>query len=81
MKNILKVLSWILFSIAVFAGVVASISAVGGIFTLILYLFNNAFAVAFSYFAIIFFVSITLLLIIYLLVCAYFSIKDAVNKR
>lgn len=81
MKKVLNVISWILFFIAVSAGVVASISAVGGILTLIITLFNIDFAAVFSYFAITFFVALTVLLIIYALACAYITIKEAVSKE
>lgn len=80
MKNILEAAGWFLFISACLAAVIAVLCTIGGAVTFILALTNVCFVKVFAYFAIGYFVSLILIVVIYLLVCGYYAIEKAVKK-
>lgn len=81
MKRILEVIGWVLFAIAALAGIVAALCIVGGTIGVFMALCNAEFATVFAYCAIGYFISIAVLLVIYLIASAYWAIKNAVSRR
>ena len=80
-NKIFDFLCWTVIIIAGLLGMFASFCTVGGAVTFVLTLFSTNFATAFSYFAVGFFGSVAALFVIYLLVCAFWSIEKAGKKK
>lgn len=80
MKKILEITSWTILIIGIIFCCVGAISLIGGAVTFVMALFNASFAYIFSYCTIVFFVSIDVLFILYLIFCVYLLIEKAVKR-
>jgi preprotein translocase subunit SecY len=76
MKKVLEIISWTLFFIAAIASVAAAVCTIGGVVTLVLALCITKVAPIFAYFAIGYFGSVTVLV----LVAIIYSIYECVRK-
>jgi hypothetical protein len=81
MKKLLNIISWVLFFIAVIACAIAALSTIVGVITLFLTLCSNTYIKAFAFCAVLYFISMLVLAIIYLIACAYIAIEKAVCKK
>lgn len=80
MKKLLEITSWVLFFIAAIAGLAAVLFTVAGAVALLAFICGFWSVTIIAYCAVGYFVAITVMFIIYLLVCAYRSIEKVVNR-
>ena len=81
MKKVFEFIGWVLFILAIAAGFTAALCTLGGVISLFMALCNIKYAMFFAFFAIVYFVAIAILFIIYLMVSTYWAIEKAWAKR
>lgn len=81
MKKILNIVSWGLFFVAAAAAATAVISTVAGVVLLAISLYSSFCIKAFAFCALSYFISLVIILVVYLIASAYIAIERRWFKK